>query len=104
MHVIIGGEERVVEQVETFAEYTDTTGMSANDIFYGARANKLFDKVIQKEVDKLAISLSRGEPIELMPIVHPNPDEFTGGAIERAKQLEYYYADRIADSYESKRG
>lgn len=102
MYVIIGGEERSIEQVDTFAEYVsadELAKMSAKEIFYGARANKLFDKIVQIEVDKIALDLANGNPVELMPVEHPI-DKYVGGDagnstnIDRAKQLEYFYAEQ----------
>ena len=98
MYTIIGGEERYIGQVESFIEYKggSANGMTASEIFYGARANKLFDKILQIEVDKAAISLADGNAIELSPIDHPDVEKFSGNSAEKAKKLEEFYADQAS--------
>lgn len=99
MYILIGGEERYIGQVESFAEYKGGSidDMTASQIFYGARANKLFDKILQIEVDKAAISLAEGNAITLSPIEHPNIDKFTGNSVDKAKKLEEFYAQQASE-------
>jgi hypothetical protein len=98
MYVVIGGEERAIEQVDSFVEYypDKVINMSAKEIFKYSRAGKLFDKVLQNNIDELAIELAEGNSIVLSPIVHPGTKSFTGGAIEKAKKLEYFYAEQAS--------
>ncbi len=98
MYVLIGGEERLIGQVDSFAEYRggDVGNMTASEVFYGARANKLFDKILQIEVDKAAIMLSEGESIEVAPIEHPDIDKYSGSSVDKAKKLEEFYAEQAS--------
>lgn len=98
MYIFIGGVERNVNQVATFAEYSDVTGMSASDIFYGARAEKLSKKILQMSIDKEAISLSTGTDFINVPSITYKPIEsFAGGSnLEKATNAEEYYANQAA--------
>ena len=99
MYMIIGGVERDISQVESFAEYHggDLGNMTAEEIFYGARAEKLFEKILQKVGDQNAIAISRGEPVHLPPIDRPAFDSFEGGTnLEKAKNAELFYAKQAA--------
>lgn len=106
MHIIIGGVEREVSQVATFAEYhggidgnSKLNSMSASDIFYGARAERLSKKILQIAMDREAISLSRGKNfINIPKIVYKNIESFDGGSnLEKAINAEEYYAKQAAE-------
>lgn len=103
MYLIIGGVERDISQVETFAEYVGGDAlakMTASEIFYGARANKLSSKVLQIAMDKAALQLARGESISIPSIHLPPVESFAGDTnFEKAKNAELHYAqesDRLA--------
>ncbi len=99
MYLIIGGVERDVSQVETFAEYVGgdkLASMTANEIFYGARAGKLSSKVMQLSMDKAALRLARGESVSIPAIHLPPIESFAGDTnIEKAKNAELHYANEI---------
>lgn len=99
MYLIIGGVERDVSQVETFAEYVGgdkLASMTASEIFYGARANKLSSKVMQINMDKAALRVARGESVTIPAISLPPIESFTGDTnFEKAKNAELHYANEI---------
>ncbi len=104
MYIIIGGVERDISQVATFAEYyggkkSDLNKMSATDIFYSARAERLSKKILQMAIDKEAISLSLGKNfIDIPRLKHKNIESFEGGSnLEKAMNAEEYYAKQAAE-------
>lgn len=107
MHLIIGGVERDVSQVETYAEYVGgdrLAEMTASEIFYGARANKLSSKIMQINMDKAALQISRGESVTIPAISLPPIESFEGGTnVEKAKNAELHYA-REVDKFALSRG
>ena len=101
MYAIIGGVERQINQVDTFVEYkggSEITNMTATEIFYGARADRLSKKVLQMEVDGLALQLAKGAQYMKLPkISYGNIDEFEGDTnIDKARNAEIYYAKKAA--------
>jgi len=97
MYVIIGGEERCIDQVDSFAEYRggDCGEMSACEIFYGARADRLFSKILQLKIDEAAKDLASGKAVELPVVEHRDINSFSGGNnTEKARNAEYYYAEQ----------
>lgn len=96
----IGGVERVINQVDTFVEYSggDVSGMTATEIFYGARADRLSKKVLQMETDNLALQLARGvQFLKLPKILYGNIDEFEGDTnVDKARNAEIHYAKKAA--------
>jgi hypothetical protein len=100
MYVIVGGVERDINQVETYAEYLGGKALedkTAEDIFYGARANKLADKIIQLQMDKAAVRISKGESISIPVIDLPSVSSFSGGSnVEKAKNAELHYANEMS--------
>jgi len=102
MLIVIGGVERNINQVDTFVEYkggeSAVRNMTATDIFYGARADKLSKKVLQLEVENLAIALSKGNDyIELPKMPNRDIESFEGNDnIDKARNAEHYYARKAA--------
>lgn len=96
---MIGGVERKINQVNTYVEYNggNVLGQTADEIFYGARADKLLDKVIQLTMDKIAIDVANGLPVELPTINKPVISSFSGdNNVERARNAEIFYANEAA--------
>jgi hypothetical protein len=92
MYILVGGEERYIGQVESFSELNDISGMTAGEIFYGARAGKLFDKVLQIEVDRKARRVAEGQPVEF-PALDKYVIDPKLSPLENAKNMEYFYAE-----------
>jgi len=97
MYIVVGGVEREISQVDTYIEYNGGDGQTADEIFYGARANKLLDKVLQLTMDKIAIDVANGEAVELPTVSRPTISSFEGGSnVERARNAEVFYANEAA--------
>lgn len=92
MYILVGGEERYIGQVESFGELNDVSNMTTSEIFYGARAGKLFDKVLQIEVDRKAKRIAQGKPVEFPSLDQYVPDPKLS-PLENAKNMEYFYAE-----------
>lgn len=100
MLVIIGGVERVINQVDTFVEYSggEVANMTASDIFYNSRADRLSKKIYQMEMDKIAITIARGvQFVKLPKLLNKDIDKFEGVTnVDKARNAEHYYAKKAA--------
>lgn len=108
MRVIIGGVERKVQQVKSYAEYMGGKEKlkmkNAEEIFYESRANKLFDKVIQLKMDEVALAVAKGANVALEPITKPPINSFDGDtAYDKAVNAEIFYAEEAARHISSAR-
>jgi hypothetical protein len=93
MHHTIAGVDRIIDQVGTFSEYNDVSKMSANEIFYGARADRAYYKELQKSMHKKMSAFIGGATFVHLPIVAPitAADVVGGTELEKAHKLEEYY-------------
>ena len=99
MYIIIGGVERQVNQIETYAEYMGgkdkLANKTADEIFHESRANKLHDKVLQLTFDKAALSLSQGKTISFPSIIRKPIESFEGETnYDKAVNAEIFYAEQ----------
>jgi hypothetical protein len=99
MQLIIGGVEREISQVESYAEYMGgaLANQTAEEIFYNSRANKLYDKVLQLKMDETAIAVSRGESVTINPTARKPIESFEGETnYDKAHNAEVFYANEAA--------
>lgn len=102
---VIGGVERQIEQVRSYAEYNDTSEMTPAEIFDNSRANRLYLKELEKTVGaKMAAFYGGADYIELPVVEFVNlnkiPGEFIGGsAVETADNIEQFYAEQAKQLY-----
>jgi hypothetical protein len=103
MNYTIGGVERIIAQVDTYADYNNTDNMTAQEIFDNSRADKAFLKELQKSTIAKIVEFSGGVSVNLPTVKFLHAcDILSGGTeIEKARKLEEHYTQ---ESIEIARG
>lgn len=97
---IIGGVERIIDQVESYGSYEDISDMTADEIFTNARGDRLYKKELHKVMNKKINEFFGGKDFIELPLINfKNCHEFSGTNFEKAKKLEEYYAEESSKLY-----
>lgn len=97
---IIGGVERIINQVDTYDEYYGTNGMNADEIFANSRADRAYMKELQKVTVSKLVEFSGGNSVVLPMVKFVNSREFKAGSeLEKARKMEEFYTQESIKLY-----
>lgn len=105
MNIIIGGVERKISQVETYAQYeTINDNDTVGDILDKSRADRLLNKIVEKRMLNDINLILGGKNTADIPEVKYGSKKILGqikGAYEIAKDIEKAYAIQAREINES---
>jgi len=99
MHIVIGGVERNVSQVDTFCLYGSHEGLTTGEILEKSRSERLSKKILQKKISEKVIKMSTGQIqfMEVPTLTLIDPKELTDKSVDKAREIELSYAMQARD-------
>lgn len=99
MHIVIGGIERNVSQVDTFCMYGSAENLTTGQIIEMSRSERLSKKILEKKIAEKVIKVSTGELdfVEIPVLNLFDPAELTEKSVDKAREIELSYAMQARD-------